>query len=207
MSQLLIENCAEINRFEEVEIVESIYSSANRLHILAQRFLIYSNLELVVRDPEKVRKIREKSEKCLIQATINDVSLKKSREADREKDLKLDLQESTVQMPEEQLSILIEELIDNAFKFSLPGNEVRVISNVDNSKFRLHIVDNGKGMTVQEIERIGAFIQFNRKSYEQQGSGLGLSIVQHIVKLYGGELIINSIPEQQTIVSIVLPFR
>lgn len=59
-------------------------------------------------------------------------------------------------------------------------------------------------MTIQEIERVGAFIQFNRKLHEQQGSGLGLSIVQHIIKLYGGELIINSIPEQQTIVSVIL---
>ncbi|MFN6571561.1 response regulator [Dendronalium sp. ChiSLP03b] len=205
MSQLLIENCGNIHESEEIEIAELIHTSANRLYKLAQRFLLYSNLELIVREPEKVRHIQEKVVKCLAHKIINPVSLTKAIEVDREKDLKLELQESTVQMPEEKLSLVIEELIDNAFKFSLPNSEVRVMSSADDSNFSLYVIDNGKGMTVQEIEKIGAFFQFNRKSYEQQGSGLGLSIVQHIVKLYGGELTINSIPEQQTIVKIVLP--
>ncbi|WP_392533916.1 response regulator [Nostoc sp. C117] len=207
MSQLLVDNCRVMRESEEIEIAELIYTSANRLNRLAQRFLLYSDLELIIRDDKKVRQIQQESDKFLVQRVISEICLQKARELSRAKDLTLELQESTVQMPEDKLSIVIEELIDNAFKFSLPGSEVRVISNCDSSKFYLHIVDNGKGMMAEEIERIGAFIQFNRKFYEQQGSGLGLSIVQHIVKLYGGKLTINSIPEQQTIVSIVLPYR
>ncbi|MBH8577243.1 response regulator [Nostocaceae cyanobacterium CENA369] len=205
MSQLLLDNCGKIHESEEIEIAELIHTSANRLYRLTQRFLLYSNLELIAREPEKVRQLQEKSVKCIAQTIINAVSLQKAKEVDREKDLKLELQASIVQIPEEKLSSIIEELIDNAFKFSLPSSEVRVICSVNNNKFRLYIIDNGKGMTVQEIEKIGAFFQFNRKSYEQQGSGLGLSIVQHIVKLYNGKFTINSIPGRQTIVKIVLP--
>ncbi len=205
MSQLLMNNRDLIDESEEVEIAESIYTSANRLHKLTQRFLVYSNLELVIRDQKKIRHIREKSDKCLTKAIINDVSDKKAKELNREKDLKLELQESNVEIPEQKFIKVIEELIDNAFKFSLPGSEVRVISNFSDRKFNLYVIDHGKGMTNDKIERIGAFVQFDRKSYEQQGSGLGLTIVQHIVKLYGGELIIESIPEKRTIVSIYLP--
>ncbi|MCF2149111.1 response regulator [Desmonostoc muscorum LEGE 12446] len=207
MSQLLVDNCRMMRESEEIEIAELIYTSANRLNRLTQRFLLYSNLELIIRDTEKIRELQEASDKCVVKTVISDICLQKAREFSRTKDLTLEITESIVQMPEDKFTIVIEELIENAFKFSLPGSRVRVISNVDNSKFRLHIVDNGKGMTIEEIERIGAFIQFNRKLHEQQGSGLGLSIVQDIVKLYGGELIINSIPEQQTIVSFVLPYR
>ncbi len=207
MSQLLVDNSTMMRESEEIEIAELIYTSANRLNKLTQRFLLYSNLELIIRDHKKIREIQETSDESVAKTVISDVSLQRAREFSRTKDLSLELTESIVQIPEDKLSIVIEELIDNAFKFSLPGSQVRVISNCDRSKFSLYLVDNGKGMTIEEIERIGAFIQFNRKLHEQQGSGLGLSIVQHIIKLYGGEFIINSIPEQQTIVSIVLPYR
>ncbi|BAZ70572.1 response regulator receiver signal transduction histidine kinase (plasmid) [Fischerella sp. NIES-4106] len=205
MSQLLIDNRDLINESEEIEIAESIYTSANRLYRLTERFLLYSKLELILRDSKKIRVIREKIEKCFSQEMIINVSLKTAKNLGREKDLKLELQESVIKMPESKFSNVIEELIDNAFKFSLPDSEVRVVSNVTDSKFNLYVIDHGRGMTVDEIERIGAFMQFNRKSYEQQGSGLGLAIVQYIMKLYNGEFMIESKPQEQTVVSIVIP--
>ncbi|MBD2451448.1 response regulator [Nostoc sp. FACHB-152] len=202
MSELLIENP---DMKEDIEIVESIHISANRLHRLAQRFLLYSNLELIARDPQKICQIREKLNKCLSKTVISNICCNQARAVDRVKDLKLELLESTVQMPEEKLSIIVEELIDNALKFSLPSSEVRVLSKIEDNKFRLDVIDNGQGMTVREIDKIGAFIQFNRKLNEQQGSGLGLAIVQHIVKLHQGEFTVNSTPGQGTIVSVCLP--
>jgi signal transduction histidine kinase len=204
MSQLLIDNRDLIDKSEEVEIAELIYTSANRLNQLAQRFLLYSNLELILKDPQKVRQMREKSDTCFAQTIITDVSLQKARQLDREKDLELELQESTVQIPEKEMMRIIEELIDNAFKFSFPGTKVRVENHISNSKFSLTVIDCGRGMTVAQIERIGAFVQFNRKSYEQQGPGLGLAIVKLIVKLYGGKLLIESKPEKQTIARVIL---
>jgi len=205
MSQLLIENADLINESEEIEIVESIYTSANRLHRLTQRFLLYSNLELISRDHEKICQLQEKIDNCLTKTVITDACLNQARAVDREKDLNLELIESLVQMPKEKLNIIIEELIDNALKFSLPSSEIQVFSKVDGHKYRLDIIDHGQGMTLAEIEKIGAFIQFNRKLYEQQGSGLGLAIVQHIVKLYQGEFTVNSTPGQGTMISICLP--
>ncbi|MEH1789108.1 MAG: response regulator [Nostoc sp.] len=205
MSQLLMENCGIMPGSEEVEIAELIYTSANRLNELVKRFLLYSNLELIAKNPEKIRQIQKQRDKCLAEKIISEVALKKATDNCRQKDLTLDIQESTVQLPEENLSILIEELLENSFKFSFPSSEVQVKSTVEDNKFNLYVIDNGKGMTIEEIDKIGAFVQFNRKSWEQQGSGLGLAIVQHIVKLYGGEFIIDSIPEKGTIVSICLP--
>ncbi|WP_414518644.1 response regulator [Nostoc sp. PCC 9305] len=205
MSQLLIESCGVMTDSEEVEIAELIYTSANRLNALVQRFLLYSNLELITKSPEKTRQIKEIKGRCLAEKIISEVALKKAIENSRQKDLKLDIQESTVQLPQEDLSILIEELLENSFKFSLPSSEIKVMSKREGNKFNLYVIDNGKGMAIEEINKIGAFVQFNRKSWEQQGSGLGLAIVQHIVKLYGGEFTIDSIPEKGTIVSVSLP--
>ncbi|MBD2531623.1 response regulator [Nostoc flagelliforme FACHB-838] len=204
MSQLLIENCDLMSGSDEAEIAELIYTSANRLNALVQRFLLYSNLELIAKDTDKIRQIQEKKDKCFAEKIICEVALKKATENCRQKDLKLDIQESSVQLSEDNFSILVEELLDNSFKFSLSNNEVQVKSKVEGNKFNLYVIDNGKGMTIEEIGKIGAFVQFNRKLWEQQGSGLGLAIVQHIVKLYGGEFTINSIPQKGTIVSVCL---
>ncbi|MEA5601934.1 response regulator [Nostoc sp. UHCC 0252] len=205
MSQLLMENCDIMPNSEEVEIAELIYTSANRLNALVQRFLLYSDLELIAKNPEKIRQIQEKTYQCFAKKTISEVALKKATENCRQKDLKLDIQESTIQLPEEKLIIIIEELLDNSFKFSLPSNEIKIMSKVEGNRFNLYVIDNGRGMTIEEINKIGAFIQFNRKLWEQQGSGLGLAIVQHIVRLYGGEFTIDSIPQKETVISLCLP--
>jgi two-component system, sensor histidine kinase and response regulator len=205
MSQLLMENCEMMPGSEGVEMAELLYTSANRLHTLVRRFSLYSNLELIAKDPEKIRQIQDKRDTCFVETIIKEVAGKKATENSRNKDLILDIQESTLKIPADKLKIIIEELLENSFKFSFPGSEVKVMGKVEDSKFYLFVMDNGKGMTIEEIDRIGAFIQFNRKSWEQQGPGLGLAIVQHIVKLYNGELTINSIPEQGSVVSICLP--
>jgi signal transduction histidine kinase len=65
--------------------------------------------------------------------------------------------------------------------------------------------DSGRGMTEDQINRIDAFVQFDRKTYEQQGLGLGLRIVKKIVELAAGKFLITSIYQQETTIHISLP--
>ncbi|MHC5598636.1 MAG: response regulator transcription factor [Nostoc sp.] len=71
MSQLLIENSEIIPGSEEVEIAELIYTSANRLNALVKRFLLYTNLELLAKNPERIRQIQEETDRCLAETIIN----------------------------------------------------------------------------------------------------------------------------------------
>jgi signal transduction histidine kinase len=52
---------------------------------------------------------------------------------------------------------------------------------------------------------LGAYQQFDRKIYEQQGSGLGLSIVKELVDLYDGKFRIDSSLNQGTTIHLFLP--
>jgi signal transduction histidine kinase len=111
-----------------------------------------------------------------------------------------------------ELPILIEyfnkiicELTDNAFKFSLPGSKIKIKCYNEDIFYIINIKDSGRGMTAEQIASIGAYQQFDRKEYEQQGSGLGLFLAMHLVNLYKGLFDIKSEPGKGTSVSVYLP--
>jgi signal transduction histidine kinase len=62
-------------------------------------------------------------------------------------------------------------------------------------------------MTPAQINRIGAYKQFNRFVQEQQGIGLGLIIAQRLVELHGGQVDIESAPGRGTLVMVRLPLE
>ena len=55
----------------------------------------------------------------------------------------------------------------------------------------LSVSDKGRGFSAEQITRIGAYMQFDRKMHEQQGLGLGLAIAKRLVELHGGTFSID----------------
>ena len=74
------------------------------------------------------------------------------------------------------------------------------------SEWVFTIQDHGRGMNDQQIANIGAFIQFERQFYEQQGMGLGLSLAKTLVEFYGGKIDIQSQENVGTTLCISIPF-
>ncbi len=66
--------------------------------------------------------------------------------------------------------------------------------------------DHGRGMLQEQINHVGAYMQFERQLHEQQGLGLGLAITQRMVKLHSGKFNITSAAGQGTEVNLELPF-
>ncbi|GAB4185082.1 MAG: hypothetical protein Fur006_23130 [Coleofasciculaceae cyanobacterium] len=207
LSKILIDTYDLTEREEALEMLEEIYLSGERLYRLTQNFLLYAELELIATDPERVEAMRRNESKTATQRLITDIALQKVQKAKREADLHLDCQEVIVPIPEMKLKKILEELIDNAFKFSSAQTPVHVISNLQDNTWVVSIGDRGRGMTADQIANLGAYLQFERKLYEQQGSGLGLVIAKRLVELYRGRLTINSILNKQTIVNIALPLK
>jgi hypothetical protein len=126
-----------------------------------------------------------------------------AEEAYREEDLLLELEDARIQISFENFEKILAELLDNAFKFSQSGSLVRVKTTVNRHLCILSITDHGRGMSSEQIASIGAYMQFKRREYEQQGTGLGLIIASLLARLEGGVLSIDSIAQQGTTVSIV----
>lgn len=87
---------------------------------------------------------------------------------------------------------LILNLVENAIKYSGEGSSVVVKSYNVKDYIYIEVIDNGVGIPKEDLPRI--FERFYRvdKSRAKGGTGLGLAIVKHIVKIFNGEIFVDS---------------
>lgn len=204
LSEFLKKNHMNNSPEDVNEMLGNINEAGKRLHRLFENYLFYANLEIISSNPDEIATLR-KQKTSLSENIIKDIVMFRSHEADRHEDIMLDLSDAAIQMSEYYLVKIIEELLDNAFKFSDAGSRIKVTAEVKGQYYVLTFTDFGRGMTDNQIMNIGAYIQFERKLYEQQGTGLGLAIVQKIVKLHNGNTEIISDINNFTSVHIEIP--
>jgi heavy metal sensor kinase len=101
---------------------------------------------------------------------------------------------------------LFTNLIDNAIKYNVPQGEITITASRDLPWLVCSITDTGIGIPEEDLERV--FDRFYRvdksRSKRVDGSGLGLSICEEIVKLHGGKIEMKSKPGSGTTVSVYL---
>lgn len=198
----------EIEPKEISELSNDIISSANRLMKITEDFLIYVRIESLASNIAERKQLRKMltSEPS---AMLIDIALQLAFKHNRDNDLEIqNIQDGlNLEISTESFHKLINELIDNAFKFSQPGSKVIINSNIENSKFYFSIVDNGRGMSKDQMSGIAALAQFERTVYEQQGMGLGLIISKKLVELHDGEFIINSEENVGTSINVGLHYK
>jgi two-component system sensor histidine kinase/response regulator len=107
----------------------------------------------------------------------------------RQADLSVNLAESQIAGRPAEIAMIVEELVDNACNFSRKGTPVTVSLSAAGV---LTVTDEGRGMAPGQVEHIGAFQQFDRKKYEQQGLGLGLVLVLKLIARCGGSFTVES---------------
>lgn len=204
LTEVLMDDFQHIDRQEMLELAQGIHKAAERLSRLIQNFLLYAELEIIARDDERLSRLRSE-ETRLPTLLITTVATAIAQQAGREADLHLNLQTLKIKISELKLKKVIEELVGNAFKFSEAGTPVQVATLITKASLALTVSDRGRGMTTEQIARLGAYMQFERTFYEQQGSGLGFAIAKRLVELHEGTLTIDSTPGQHTTVQVTFP--
>jgi signal transduction histidine kinase len=204
LAQILSTDAASLSAAEVAEFGSNILHSAERLHRTVQNFLLYGQLEMKASDPERLETLILKRTPG-VRRIIEDRARRCAESVGRVADLHLELADGSAGLGQDLFTKLVDELIDNAFKFSTAGTPVRVSAALNGAKFVLSVSDRGRGMDARQIADIGAYAQFNRKTHEQQGSGLGLAIVRRIVELHAGQFEIQSEPGAGTTISVKLP--
>lgn len=118
--------------------------------------------------------------------------------AAKEQNIELDAADVFVAGHEFALLTLLRNLIDNAGKYTPPGGAIRVAVAAAAGAATIVVDDSGPGIEAAERQRV--FDRFYRIGGDRHasavtGSGLGLSIVQHVVRLHGGTIALETAPE------------
>ncbi len=120
---------------------------------------------------------------------------------------KIDAAVPSVFADEEAMSQALHNVLDNAAKFSGSDKniEVKVIRQQD--KVQIAVQDRGVGIPENEQKKV--FEKFYRgkqsSSVSPTGTGLGLTLVKHIMEAHSGDIVIKSQPGKGTCVSLILP--
>lgn len=211
-SAKLLENNGKSLEPEEVrELTSDIISSCDRLLKITENFLLYVRIESYASNPELRKKLRlmETHEPgALFYDLLNNIAMR----FDRYDDIEIgDIPDTIlIEMSSESFHKIVDELLDNAFKFSEKGTKININLWLDKSSNQLlyiSIEDKGRGMSIEQINNIGAYIQFERDMYEQQGVGLGLVISKRMVELHDGEFKVESVEGEWTKITFSIPYR
>lgn len=181
------------------EMAGAIVSAGQRLHRMAENYLLCAELELQrLADPAAAGRPLHGSAGA---ADVEAAARERAAEVGRGDDVGLALDDLIVPTAPAYLRKIVSELVDNACKFSQAGTPVRVLLRDDQGPL-LEVADSGRGMSQQQLDDIGAFRQFDRAEHEQQGSGLGLALVKGLANGSGGHLSIESRPDAGTRVRV-----
>jgi len=112
-----------------------------------------------------------------------------------------------LQVDREAIARSLLNLVNNAVKYSDSDRYLGVSLYRHNGSVNLEVVDHGIGIPANEQPKI--FDKFYRVCdplvHNTKGSGLGLSLVRHIVQAHGGEVVVESAPGKGSKFTITLP--
>ena len=108
---------------------------------------------------------------------------------------------------EERLEQIVQNIIDNAIKYSRDKGTIIVTLESKEKNCLLTIQDNGVGMSEEYLGKItNRYFRVSKTSSEfGGGTGIGLSIVEKLVALHGGQMKIESQLNVGTKVSLLFP--
>jgi len=203
-ADILRKQSSELDSTEVAQMSERIFKNAKRLNRLVENFLIYAQLEILETDHSKIASLK-KNRADDVALMIDSIATQKTYESARSFDLDLHLETANLAISSDYFGKIFEEVFDNALRYSKKGSAIYVHGVSNGSKYMLTITDHGRGMTPHQVHEIGAYKQFERKIYEQQGTGLGLSVAKKLTEVHGGSLTVESEHGKRTTVVITLP--
>ena len=203
-AEMLAESAATLDPQTIAEMSREICESGQRLERLIENFLVYAQLEIVGSDPQSISRLRSITTNRATEIARK-AAMDQAERAGRLNELILDLVPVSIPMAEDYFRKIVVELVQNALKFSDPGHPVHVQLKKTSDGVDLSVRDDGRGFSTDQISRVGAYMQFERKLQDEQGFGMGLAIAKKLVELHGGQLQIESQAGMGSTVTVRLP--
>jgi signal transduction histidine kinase len=104
------------------------------------------------------------------------------------------------------LANALNRLVENSLRYTRDGGHVTVSARGENNRLYIQIQDDGVGMTMEEMAQLGVlyYRADNDHVRSYKGSGLGIPIAFGIIDLLGGQVHVESQPEQGTTITVTL---
>lgn len=128
----------------------------------------------------------------------------------QQRHLKLDISNTPEPLPTivgdvDLLLLAVHNLLDNALKYTEPGDRIRLSASADEYTLKIQVTDTGIGICEDELSLVWEELYRGKHPPEVTGSGIGLSLVQAIVQRHGGRVSLQSRPEYGAQVNLHLP--
>ncbi|MGE9291904.1 MAG: hybrid sensor histidine kinase/response regulator [Puniceicoccales bacterium] len=183
------------------ENVGILQESGLRLFRLIENYLLYYELRLATGNPRRIELYLNQPAAVPLSP---DFFANLCSHHKRANDVRINMTPATLPIGVELFHKMVTELVDNSLKFSDPHETVYITGYEERGEYVLTVIDNGLGMTPEQIASVGPFTQFDREALEQQGVGLGLCLVRLIAEVFDLRLHIESNPNKGT--SVILHF-
>jgi two-component system phosphate regulon sensor histidine kinase PhoR len=186
----VIESSAKDDPQMQKKSIKIMQTQANKMQILIDDLLMLNRIE-----QQEHIKLRDR-------VSINEVLkevISNYTELANEKNINIKFintkKNFLVKGDKDKLTVLFKNILDNAIKYSLPNADISFEVNSKNGKVLIFIKDQGIGIPKKDILRITErfYRSDNGKKLKIEGTGIGLSIVKHIINQHEGELRISSI--------------
>ncbi len=180
------------------EYCRIILSECDRLHLLINNTLEFSNIEKEIKEYDFTKgNIVETLQQ--IMASYNYYLKQKgfTLHTDIDPDIPSFLFDRVA------MTQIIVNLLDNAIKFSPEKKKIHLALRRDAGRMLLEVTDHGTGMKPEALQYI--FRPYYRLSKRFRGSGIGLSLVKHAVEAHNGTIRVQSEPGKGTTFSLLFP--
>ncbi|MFD1139499.1 response regulator [Larkinella insperata] len=201
-TSLLMDHFQEFNEEDTLSMLSMIKASALRLKRSLDNLRLMEELQQV-ESANTTHEFYSHGISRIDADMVRQLAGKVKERQGEEIDCQVEVANAALDCPEAGLRLILDELIDNACKFSNGSQPIQIIGRPEGINYRLSFLNVGQHFKAEDIARIAPYTQFDRKIYEQQGSGLGLSIVKKLLTFKKSPMTIQSTPAGETSVTII----
>lgn len=191
----------ELPHTQQHELVEDIYTQAERLEILIKEILDAHQIDT----GKLFLEIAPVNLPNVVYSVLKE--LKSSIKEDREITVSEPPNLPEVQVDEMKLSQILTNLITNALKYSPENSPIEIKMNPQGKYVKTSVIDHGFGIAQEDLPKL--FGKFHRISTPLAkhipGTGLGLYIAKGLVEIQGGQITVKSVFEKGSKFSFTLP--
>lgn len=201
---LLDGDLGKLNK-EQKETLEKTYNTNDKVIRLVNDLLNVAQIE----EGKYLSKLTLSNIEEVIQSVVG-IYTKKMKE----KKLKFEFKKPEGELPkvmldQEKMKIAVENILDNAVNYTLPGGKISVFIKSDEKEIEIQVKDTGIGIPQRQQEKV--FTKFFRSDsamkVETEGSGLGLCIAKNIIEAHGGRIWFNSEEGRGSTFYFIIPIK